>query len=154
MVVRNRIGWLGQAKGPVTLRLVVKDVKDRGFTGIPFIVTRTGAGELPISGVTNGNGTSVVSFETAGDAFIVQAKLPEGMVAHPMQTKDAASQVMTIRSVEEAPQAFLTTMEIVAGGSGIALILIGLFSKFPLVGRVGEAVVMATAFYRVGRAVM
>lgn len=154
MIVRSRIGWLGEAKEPVRLRLLVKDFKDRGFTGVEWTIARNGVGELPITGKTNGNGTSVVTFDTSAPRFVVTVHLPEGDVMKPMSVEDAKGEVVTVRSVEVAPQPFLTTMEIVAGTSGLALIALGFFSNTGLVQRVGETVLMATAFYRVGRAVM
>lgn len=154
MVVRGRIGWLGEAKAPVTLRLLVKDFKDRGFSGVDWTIQRNGAGEMPLTGQTNGNGSSIITFDTSAPRFVVMIHLPEGDVMRSMSVEDAKSDVMTVRSVQAAPQAILTTMEIVAGSSGLALIALGFFGNLGLVQRLGETVFMATAFYRVGRAVM
>lgn len=153
MVVRSRIGWLGEAVAPVTFRLLVKDLKDRGFSGIPFSISRTGPGELPITGITNGDGSAVVSFDTSGPTIIVQVQLPEGPVSKPMKVEDAASEVMTLRSVQEAPQPILTTVEMVAGGSGLALVAAGFFTGLTALERLGEVIIVATVFTRIARAV-
>jgi len=153
MIVRNRIGWLGLAAAPVTFRLLVKDLKDRGFSGVPFTISRRGAGELPITGRTNGNGSAVVTFDTASPQFDVQVQLPEGVVSKPMAVADAASEVMTLRSVQEASQPILTSVEIVAGGSGLSLIALGFLTGWTPFSRLGEVMIVATVFTRIARAV-
>jgi hypothetical protein len=153
MVVRSRIGWLGQAGAPVTFRLLVKDLKDRGFSGIPFVISRNGPGEIPLTGVTNGGGSAVITFDTASPQFYVQIQLPEGIVGKPMKVQDAASEVMTLRSVQEAPQPILTPVEMVAGGSGLALTAIGFLTGLTALERLGEVLIVATVFTRIARAV-
>jgi len=160
MIVRGRMGRIAmgddevEPKTPVTFRLLVKDLKDRAFTGVEWDIIRRGLGELSLSGKTNGGGTSVVNFGTTARGFTVRVHLPEGMVQQDMTLEEAKSQVMTIRSVQEAPQVLLNTMEIAAGSAGLGLILLGLLTKVTLVERIGETMVMATVFYRVGRAVI
>jgi len=154
MVVRGRIGWLGDvAQAPVTFRLLVKDLKDRGFSGVPFTIGRRGVGELPITGRTNGGGSAVVTFDTSSPQFDVQVQLPEGVVSKPMKVDDAKSEVMTLRSVQEAPQPILTPVEMIAGGSGLALATIGFLTGLTALERLGEALIVATVFTRIGRAV-
>lgn len=157
MIVRGRIGWLGDdaspASPPVTFRLLIKDLKDRGFSGVPFTISRRGIGELPITGYTNGGGSAVVTFTTSSPQFDVQVQLPEGTVSKPMSVQDAASDVMTLRSVQEAPQPILTPVEMIAGGSGLALTLVGFLTGLTALERLGEVLIVATVFTRIGRAV-
>jgi hypothetical protein len=154
MVVRGRIGWLGDVPStPVIFRLLVKDLKDRGFSGVPFTIGRRGVGELPITGYTNGAGSAVVTFDTASPQFDVQVQLPEGVVSKPMAVADAASDVMTLRSVQEAPQPILTPVEMIAGGSGLALTALGFLTGFSALERLGEVLIVATVFTRIARAV-
>lgn len=149
-----KMGDASEGKQSVTLRLLVKDFKDRPFGGIEWEVLRGGLGEMSIPGRTDGNGTSVVTFETSEPRFTVCVHMPEGEVRKGVLVADAASEVLVMRSVQEAPQAILNTMEIVAGSTGLALIVAGLLSGITLVERAGETAVMATIFYRVGRAVL
>jgi len=152
--VRGRIGWLGQMKIPVTLRLLVKDFKDRGFTDIGWEIIRKGAGELPIMGKTNGNGTSVATFDTSEPTFAVHVYLPEGLVKREMKVSDAEHDVLAFRSVENAPQPILNTLEIATGASGILLYILGISTGFTPLERVGEVLFVATVFTRVGRAAL
>jgi hypothetical protein len=154
MIVRSRIGWLGDSpSAPVVFRLLVKDLKDRAFSGVPFTISRSGVGELPITGYTNGGGSAVVTFATTAPQFDVQIQLPEGPVSKTMTVVDAASDVMLLRSVQEAPQPILTPVEMIAGGSGLALTLVGFLTGFSALERLGEVLIVATVFTRIGRAV-
>lgn len=158
MNVPGRIRWarMGDASEgkSVTVRLLIKDFKDRPFAGVQWEILRGGIGEMSIPGVTDGNGTSVVTFETSEPRFTVCAHMPEGEVRRDVMVVDAASDLIVMRSVQEAPQPLLNTMEILAGGAGLGLIIVGLVTGITLVERAGETAVMATIFYRVGRAVL
>jgi len=159
MFVRGRMGRISSLgsdvyKRLVTFRLLVKDFKERVFPNVEFEIVRHGVGEMILSGKTDGNGTAVVDFETSAPEFLVRVYLPEGMVMKSVSVTAADSEPMVVKSLQEAPQVLLNTMEMLAGGTGLALILIGLLSRVTLVERIGETAVMATVFYRVGRAVI
>lgn len=153
IVPDRRLGWttsrLSQAgKRSVLVRILVQDIRDKAFTGVPIEVVNP---DGIVRALTNGHGTVTIPFETLEPKFMVIADLPEGSVSKEVAVADAAHEVVTFRSVEAAPQPIVNAMEAVVGGAGIILFALGLTTKVQPLQVAGEIFFIASVFERVGR---
>ena len=149
----GRINGLGRysLRGDYTIRAEVKDVHGRSFPGITVQVSAEDGHST--EGVTNSDGIVVLPFSTGVQNINVIALLPEGPSPTKTITMEYASRkIITFRSVENAPQPIVNTLEAIAGGGGLLLLLAGLWLKSTPVQVVGEIGMVSAVFNRVGRA--
>lgn len=152
--IATRIEGVGLgAMRQVTVRVLVQDFKDRPMSGIAIKVWDTKKAVEVARGETSGSGTAVIyaRIETDAAALTVSAELPEGEAIKTVSVSQVSGEVIAFRSVEEAPQPLVNTMEIAAGAGGAALFAAGEIWDIKPMSILGEILVIAAIFERVGR---
>ncbi len=153
LVEMGRINGLGRysLRGEYTIRAEVRDIHGRPFSGITVQVSAEDGRSA--EGTTNSDGTVVIPFSTGVQNINVIALLPEGPSPTKTLTMEYASrEIITFRSVESAPQPIVNTLEALAGGGGLLLLLAGIWLKSTPVQVIGEIGMVSAVFNRVGRA--
>jgi len=143
---------LGQEKAKFSgqVRVLVQDLRDKPIPGIEVEV-RNGVSQPGVR-KTDWRGIAIVPFETSSDSVDVTARLPEGpAVQSKVTAARALKEPIVFRSVDIAPEPFLTTVEAVSGAVGIVAGTIGFIRNIEWLKAVGEAFFVVALFSKVAR---
>lgn len=145
-----RLGQEAQAPTKATVRVLVQDVRDRGFTGIEISIQ---IGGKSYKGITNGDGATAVPIEipSGTTAVNVMARLPEGLTSKEIDAKEIDKTVVTFRSVTQAAQPFVTTLEGTSAALGVAIGAAGFIWKIDWMKVLGESLFVVALFSKFSR---
>lgn len=134
-----------------TARVLVQDIRDRGYSGIEVTVL---VADKPYKGITNGGGTVAIPIEipSGTNTVNVQANLPEGLTSKEIDAKEVDKTVVTFRSILGVPQPFMTPLEGTSASLGIAVGAAGFIWDIDWMKVLGESLFVVALFSKFARA--